>query len=123
MILYILYNADLLDVPENEQKEDSLGFVDDVTLIAIGEDFGETTERLKQMMTREEGGLQWSREHNSEFEVSKSAVLHASRRTQPDPTNEDKRIPLDRPHLEIQDKRVKEVTNHKYLGIQVDAQL
>lgn len=102
MIFYIMYNTDLLDIPENEEKEDTLGYVDNVALMAVGKDFKETTARLEQMMTREEGGLQWSREHNSKFEVSKSVVLHASRRMQPDPVNDNKPIPLDRPPLVVQ---------------------
>jgi len=123
MILYIIYNADLLDVPGNEENEDSAGFVDDVALVAIGADFEDTTNRLGRMMSKEDGGLQWSREHNSRFEVNKSAVLHATRRTQPDPANDRKRIPLDRPPLMIQGQQVKEVANFKYLGVQIDSQL
>jgi ribonuclease HI len=123
MILYILYNADLLEIPEDEEKEDSLGYVDDIALVALGEDFNETTKRLETMMTKENGGIQWSEEHNSSFEISKSAVLHVTRRTQADPENAGRRIPLDRPPLTIRGKQIKEVTNFKYLGIQVDAQL
>ena len=52
-------------------------------------------------MTKEDGGLQWSRDHNSRFEGSKSVILHATRRTQLDPEDEGKRIPLDKPPLII----------------------
>jgi len=38
MIIYILYNADLLEIPENED-EDAIGYVDDAILIAIGNSF------------------------------------------------------------------------------------
>src|SRR5258708_31710339 len=103
--------------------EDSLGFVDDVALIAVGKDFDETTRRLRIMMTKEKGGLQWSREHNSQFEVSKSVILHALRRTRKDPENELKQIPLDRPQLTLQGQEIKEVQSFKYLGVQIDAQL
>jgi ribonuclease HI/exonuclease III len=123
MILYILYNADLLDIPTYEENEDSLGFVDDVALIAVGDDFTETTGRLERMMVEEGGGLQWSHEHNSKFEVSKSVILHATRRTQADPDDEETRIPLHRPQLMIQGKHIQEVTNYKYLGVQIDDQL
>ena len=44
MLLYTIYNADLLDLPDNTHVEDSLGFVDDIALIATGSDFEETTE-------------------------------------------------------------------------------
>jgi ribonuclease HI/exonuclease III len=123
MILYILYNADLLDLPTYEEKEDSLGFVDDVALVAIGEDFTETTGRLERMMVEEDGGLQWSTDHNSKFEVNKSAVLHVTRRTQVDPDNEDNHIPLHRPQLRIQGQLIQEVTSYKYLGTIIDDKL
>jgi hypothetical protein len=56
MILYILYNADLLEITGNEEKEDSMGFVDDIAFMAIGRDLEETTNRLRVLMTKEEGG-------------------------------------------------------------------
>ena len=123
MLLYILYNADLLEIPDNELKEDALGYVDDIALLAIGEDFKESTQRLKTMMTKEEGGLQWSRDHNSRFEVSKSAIIHLTRKTIPDPESEHGRIPLERPKLTLDGQEVNEVECFKYLGVQIDAQL
>ena len=42
MNLYTIFNADLLDIPGNEDKESSLGYVDDIALVAIGEDFHKT---------------------------------------------------------------------------------
>ena len=122
MILYILYNADLLEIIGNDD-EDALEYVDDIALVAIGDDLEETTKKLKHMMTKEDGGLQWSRDHNSRFEVSKSVILHATRRTQPDPENEGKRIPLDKPPLVIEGQQIQAVNNFKYLGIRIDAQL
>ena len=123
MLLYILYNADLLDLPDNPIAEDAIGYVDDVALIATGTDFEETTHRLRDMMTKEEGGLQWSIDHNSKFEVTKSAILHLSRKTAPDPDSENGRIPLPKPDLLLDGQRVQEVQSYKYLGIQVDANL
>ena len=43
MILYVLYNTDLLEITGNKENEDSLGYVDDVALIAVGKDLEETT--------------------------------------------------------------------------------
>ena len=123
MLLYIIYNADLLDLPDNPLSEDAIGYVDDVALLAIGEDFEETTHRLETIMKKDEGGLEWSKTHNSRFEVTKSAILHLSRKTKPDPDNENSRIPLPRPALILEGQIVKAVENFKYLGIQIDAQL
>jgi len=75
------------------------------------------------MITKEDGGLQWSRDHNSKFKVSKSVVLHATWRMQADPDDPAKRIRLDRPPLLIEGQRIQEVQSFKYLGIQVDALL
>jgi hypothetical protein len=35
MILYILYNADLLEIAGNDTNEDSLGYVDDVVCLPL----------------------------------------------------------------------------------------
>ena len=75
MILYIIYNADILEIIDDATHEDSLGYVDDVALIAIGNNFEDTTERLKNLMEKQDGGLSWSKTHNSRFEISKSAIL------------------------------------------------
>jgi hypothetical protein len=123
MILYIIYNTDILEVIGNEEKEGALGYVDDMALIAIGKTFDETTRKLEYMMEKEGGGLEWSREHNSPFEISNSVVLHASRRTQPNPEDKRKRVPLDRPPLMVNGTQIKEVENVKYLEVLIDAQL
>ena len=123
MLLYILYNADLLELPDNPTEEDALGYVDDIALIATGTDFEGTTQRLSNMMTKNEGGLQWSNNHNSRFEVTKSAIIHFSKKTAPDPDLEHGRIPLHKPALTLEGQIVPEVENYKYLGIQVDAHL
>ena len=46
MLLYIIYNADLLEIPDDENQEDAIGYVDDIALIATGNSFEETTTKL-----------------------------------------------------------------------------
>jgi hypothetical protein len=123
MLLYIFYNADLLDIPYNPLTEDALGYVDNIALVATGPDFEETTLRLKNMMTKEDGGIRWSIEHNSHFEVTKSAILHFSRKTLQDPENDNGRVPMNRPPLVLEGQVVQEVESYKYLGVQIDARL
>jgi hypothetical protein len=98
MLLYIIYNADLLEIIDNEELEDAIGYVDDIALVATGRDFDETTTRLRNLMEKHEGGLEWSKSHNSRFEISKSAVLHATRKTVLDP--EDNRTRIAPPYSE-----------------------
>ena len=95
MILYIIYNADLLEMLVLLLKEDSVSYVDDTIAIAFSKDFHTTMQALKHMMERDEGGFTWSSTHNSCFEISKLAILHASRHTQQDPENLRKRVVLD----------------------------
>ena len=106
MLLYILYNADLLEIPDDDQTEDAIGYVDDIALLAVGNNFAESTHRLKHMMTKEDGGLQWSKEHNSRFEVSKSAIVHFTRKSAANPDVENGRIPLERPKLILERQEV-----------------
>ena len=123
MLLYIIYNADLLDLPDNPNAEDVIGYVDDIALFSTGIDFDESTQRLSEMMTKQDGGLQWSISHNSRFEVTKSAIIHFSRKTVPDPDSHHGRMQLPRPTLTLNQEEVQEVTSYKYLGIQIDNRL
>ena len=92
MLLYIIYNADLIDIPTNIASEDALGYVDDIAIITIGSDFTKTTNRIKNIMTKPEGGLNWSKAHNSKFKVNKLAIMHLSRKSVQDPDNNNERI-------------------------------
>ena len=122
MLLYILYNTDLLDLLDNTHEEDAID-ADDVALLASGTDFDKTTRCLQEMMTKEEGGLHWSTKHNSRFEVSKSAIVHFSRKTTPDPGTARGRVPIHRPALILEGQPVQEVRSYKYLGVQIDSHL
>ena len=123
MVLYILFNADLLECLALLNDEDAIRYIDDTMAIAFGDNFEETTTILEHMMTRDNRGFAWSLAHNSCFEISKLAVLHVSQRTQQDPENPRKRVPLYRPPLCLRDKTIKEVESYKYLGIHIDLQL
>jgi ribonuclease HI len=50
-------------------------------------------------------------------------VIHLSRKTEVDPEDVRKRIPLTRPQLSVNGHVIQEVQSYKYLGIQIDAQL
>ncbi len=74
-------------------------------------------------MTKHKGGIEWSHEHNSRFELSKSVVLHADRKTQTDETQQGENAPPGGPTLKINGQPVQKVKTFKYLGIMVDSQL
>ena len=123
MLLYIIYNADLLEIPDDEELEEAISYVDDIALVAVGDNFEETTRRLRNLMEKQEGGLEWSKSHNSRFEITKSAVLHVTRRTEKDPDDDGQRVELSRPHLLVNNQVITEVQSYKYLGVQIDNQL
>jgi ribonuclease HI len=62
-------------------------------------------------------------EHNSRLEVTKSAILHFTRKTIQDPDADNSRIPVNRPPLVLEGQVVQEVESYKYLGVQIDARL
>jgi len=73
MILYIIYNADLVRTAKGKQ-ELTLAFVDDTAFLAIGKTFQEMHEILQDMLERN-GGFDWSDLHNSHFVPSKFMLI------------------------------------------------
>jgi len=115
MILYIIYNAGLLELVDKDNDEDALGYV---AILAIGNDLDNTTDKLSEIMNGRDGGLNWSRTHNSKFEISKSVIMHATRAR-----SDDNEYPGGHPQLELDGQLVEEVESFKYLGIHVDNKL
>jgi len=74
MILYQLYNTDLLDIPV-WKEEATTAFVDDATMIAMADTFPKAHEILVDMMTRPGGVTEWSSLHNSPLEYSKLVLV------------------------------------------------
>src|SRR6266481_8294669 len=104
MVLYLFYNADLLTTPH--KKELKIGYVDDVNFLAEGDDFDEAYARLSDMMLHEGGGFDWSRDHNSRFELSKLMLVGFSHQRAPDAQQPSKTMPMPRPSLTFGDMTV-----------------
>ena len=121
MILYLFYNADLLeDVGKMETK---VGYVDDVNFYAEGRTFDAAYTKLSDMMTREGGGQDWSKLHNSKFEMSKLTLVGFSRRCVQDPTCPRKMTAEHRPNLSLCGTSIKPAESHKFLGVVFDQEL
>ena len=79
MIFYAFYNAGLLELsPPNSKDESQFGFIDDVALLATGENFEEMHRKLKSMMEHHGGAFDWSKNHYSHFELTKLALMDFS---------------------------------------------
>ncbi|KAI4293631.1 hypothetical protein K525DRAFT_181706, partial [Schizophyllum commune Loenen D] len=76
MILYLYYNAELIDIARQEAEVDIPTFVDNANIVIEGDSFEETTAKAKQLMEKRGGGFSWSESHNSPFELDKFAVMH-----------------------------------------------
>jgi ribonuclease HI len=123
VVLYIYYNANLLDIANPKQNELALGYIDDVNLIKAAKTFNEANEGLVDMMTRDGGAYEWSRTHSSTFEIDKLQLMCFTRRRKPHPFKLKKTMPIPRPALNINGNRVKPTSTHRYLGVILDQEL
>jgi len=118
MIYYAFYNAGLLEIsPPDAQDEQQFGFVDDVALLAIGDNLTETHDKLANMMTRPGGAFDWSENHYSQFELSKLALMNFSPKLH-QPTS----LTLLHPRTN-RPTSIKSVQTYKFLGVIFDSKL
>jgi Reverse transcriptase (RNA-dependent DNA polymerase) len=122
MILYILYNADLLEIIY-PLEEEALGFVNDALAMVEKKTFEDNINSLTDLMTREGGGFTCSDKHNSVFALDKLAVTHFTQKRVPNPQCLWKTMPMPAPDLVLKGKVVQIKPSYKYLGIHMDSQL
>jgi hypothetical protein len=112
MVLYQYYNADLLDIPRGK-NEDTLAYIDNTIMLATAETFNKAHTKLADMMGREGGVLEWSKDHNSSLEYSKLALIDFAHRS-----SGKLRTTLQLPQISI-----KPLSSMKYLGVIVNQNL
>lgn len=118
MIYYAFYNAGLLEIsPPGSKDEAEFGFVDDVALLAAGNTLEEAHNGLEDMMRRPGGAFDWSESHNSQFELSKLALMDFS----PKPYQEST-LTFSHPHTH-RSTTVKSVRSYRFLGVLFDPKL
>ena len=77
MILYLFYNADILDIAHG-RDELVLGYVDDIALLAAAKTPKQAHMAISDMVTWPGRALDWLTQHNSMFEASKSVLIDFS---------------------------------------------
>jgi hypothetical protein len=122
MILYLFYSADFYDIKMNK-RGCTIGFVDDKLVVVEGDSLETNVKQLEEFMMKEDGALEWSRDHNSRFELSKLALIHFTRTRSPDPSNPKKMIPKAQPNMTIGNEIIKAKNNFRYLGVILDREL
>jgi Reverse transcriptase (RNA-dependent DNA polymerase) len=98
-IAFQFYNADLLDITHKDKGEDSIAVVDDTTILARGADLKEACEKLKNIMTRQEGAIEWSNLHKCRFALNKFSLMGFTRRREKDSTRPGRTKPQERPRI------------------------
>lgn len=112
MVLYQYYNADLLDVPEHVGEE-AVTYVDDAFMLASGCNFQETHCKLKDMMCKAKGVINWSKTHSSPLEYSKLALINFTPR----------HLKEENLTLHLLHRSIEPTESTKYLGTIVDRHL
>lgn len=79
--------------------------------------------KLKGTMEKPGRALEWSRKHNAEFELDKTALVCLSRKRIPDTDNPRKTVPIPRPSIMISGHTIHPSSSHKFLGVIIDQEL
>jgi hypothetical protein len=112
LILYLFYNADLLEDCESTSLRISpIGFVDDVNILT----YGLTTQGNCQTLERTHKACEtWARRHGSKFNPGKHELIHLTRTP--------KKFNIGA-SVVINDKKIKPSPSVKILGVRIDSAL
>ena len=123
LIAWVIYNHQILKVFNKTSKETGFLYVDDTAVLVTGADFNTTHEKLKSVMNREGGIMEWAASHNCTFGLEKFQLLDLSRKKVKDPLRPRKRTPLPRRNLLLNGQNIKSSTTVKFLGLHIDREL
>jgi hypothetical protein len=108
----------LNDIPNRKKGEDSALFVNDTMFLTTAKTFREANQKLSSMMNK---AITWAQDHNSDFEVSKSALIgFTHKRTTSTRQGGQPRPLIACPPLSFNGATVPVVDQHKFLGVIID---
>src|SRR5882724_5636417 len=116
-IIFQFYNTDLREIGVGEQGEDAAGFVDDMFLLAWGKTLEESNGKVKVMMEKEWGRMDWSCTHQCGFALDKFGVMGITRRRESNSARQPAMRPLVQKSISLQGIEILYVTAYKYLGV------
>ena len=108
-ILYLFYNADLIESCKTENTE-AVGYIDDASILAVGPTVQYNCKTLKTVHQKAE---KWARQHGSDFAPAKYELVHFTR---------DPRMNTTRP-LHLPNATIQASPSCRYLGIEMDSRL
>jgi hypothetical protein len=121
MLLYLFYNANLLDIPSSH-SEAALGYVDDTMFYAEGADLDDTNAMLTDMMNRTDSGYEWATVHHSKFEMTKFALMGFTQCRQANVSGRGT-APLHHPSIQLNGIQIDASKSCKFLGVTFDQEL
>ena len=76
-VLYLFYNADLLEDLTFEESGIAMGYIDNIGILAVGKD----TEKTSELLAKAHTNIcePWSRSHGSNFSLDKYQLVHLKR--------------------------------------------
>ena len=111
-VLYLIYNADLLEICENIQLRTSgMGFIDDINILTHSSSTEQNCDTLKQIYTKCET---WARHHGSSFSEKKFHLIHFTRTPKKVNVNAS---------LDIGGHTIRPESDIRILGVQLDTAL
>ena len=108
-ILYLFYNADLIEASKTEETE-AVGYIDDVSILAVSPTAQRNCKTLKGLHRKAE---EWAKKHGSQFAPAKYELVHFTRDPKANSTHA-----LRLPHATIQAS-----PSCRYLGVHMDTRL
>jgi hypothetical protein len=108
-ILYLFYNADLIEACRTEDTE-AVGYIDDASILAVGPTAQRNCKTLKKIHRKAE---QWAVNHGSQFAPAKYELVHFTRDPKKSCTHA-----LRLPHATIEAS-----ASCRYLGVHMDTKL
>ena len=108
-LLYMYYNADLLDIAARHDVT-GLGFIDDIVYGVQGNSDKENTRKLKLILNEAE---EWRKKHGAQFETSKYILVHYTRNRKAET----------KASITINGVKIEPSNEAKYLGVIFDQEL
>lgn len=109
-ILYLFYNADLMEISNRYRGIDSSGFIDDMMLVATGASIIKINELLQKA---HEDCLTWANKHRSKFAPKKYQLVHFTRKRNKDHSR----------NLILGQYTISAKPYGKFLGVRLDTKL
>jgi len=92
-------------------------------MLARGRDLDKANTKLRLMMERQQGGLDWLQDHQCDFTIEKFGVMGFTRRREQGQDDGKCTRPADRRPIFIWGTKVPTVSSHKFLGVIIDQEL